>query len=77
VAEENSAEKIARLEREIETLKKENERLRGLLEEALRPAKRQAAPFSAAPPKHVPKNLDPNQGEVRTPVSSSRPPSHR
>jgi hypothetical protein len=36
VAEENSAEKIARLEREIETLKKENERLRGLLEEALR-----------------------------------------
>jgi transposase len=54
VAEENSAEKIARLEREIETLKKENERLRGLLEEALRAAKRQAAPFSRRHPKACP-----------------------
>jgi cell shape-determining protein MreC len=35
VAEEHTAEKIARLEREIEVLKKENERLRQLLEEAL------------------------------------------
>lgn len=54
MAEENSAEKIARLEREIETLKKENERLRGLLEEALRVAKRQAAPFSRRHPKACP-----------------------
>ena len=54
MAEENSAEKIARLEREIETLKKENERLRGLLEEALRAAKRQAAPFSRRHPKACP-----------------------
>jgi transposase len=54
VAEENSAEKIARLGREIETLKKENERLRGLLEEALRAAKRQAAPFSRREPKAYP-----------------------
>ena len=54
MAEENSAEKIARLEREIETLKKENERLRGLLEEALRSAKRQAAPFSRRHPKACP-----------------------
>jgi Tfp pilus assembly protein PilN len=46
VAEERTAEKIARLEQEIEVLKKENERLRQLLEEALRAAKRQAAPFS-------------------------------
>jgi hypothetical protein len=46
VAEEHTAEKITRLEREIEVLKKENERLRQLLEEALRAAKRQAAPFS-------------------------------
>jgi cell shape-determining protein MreC len=44
VAEENAAEKIARLAQEIEVLKKENERLRRLLEEALRAAKRQAAP---------------------------------
>ena len=50
----SSAEKIARLEREIETLKKENERLRGLLEEALRSAKRQAAPFSRRHPKACP-----------------------
>jgi transposase len=54
VADENGAEKIARLEREIETLKKENERLRGLLEEALRAAKRQAAPFSRRHPKACP-----------------------
>jgi hypothetical protein len=54
VAEQNSAEKIARLEREIETLKKENERLRGLLEEALRAAKRQAVPFSRRHPKACP-----------------------
>jgi hypothetical protein len=34
VAEENTAEKIARLEQDIEVLKRENERLRRLLEEA-------------------------------------------
>jgi hypothetical protein len=54
VAEEHTAEKIARLEREIEVLKKENERLRQLLEEALRAAKRQAAPFSRQKPKGHP-----------------------
>jgi transposase len=54
VAEENSAQKIARLEREIETLQKENERLRRLLEEALRAGKRQAAPFSRRDPKAAP-----------------------
>jgi len=46
VAEEHTAEKIAQLERENAVLKKEIERLRQLLEEALRAAKRQAAPFS-------------------------------
>jgi len=54
VAEEHTAEKIARLERDIEVLKKENERLRQLLEEALRAAKRQAAPFSRQKPKAQP-----------------------
>ena len=54
MAEETSAEKIARLEREIEALKKENARLQRLLEEALRAAKRQAAPFSRQNPKAAP-----------------------
>jgi hypothetical protein len=54
VAEENTAEKIARLEQDIEVLKRENERLRQLLEEALRAAKRQAAPFSRQKPKAQP-----------------------
>ena len=53
---ENESEKIARLEREIERLPAENERLRRALEEALRAAQRQVAPFSrrhlkANPPK--------------------------
>lgn len=51
---ENEAEKIARLEREIQELKRENERLRRALEEALRTAKRQAAPFSRRHPKAHP-----------------------
>jgi hypothetical protein len=54
MAEEHSAEKIAQLEQEIEVLKKENERLRRLLEEALRAAKRQAASFSRQKPKAQP-----------------------
>jgi transposase len=54
VAEEHTAEKITRLEREIEVLKVENERLRQLLEEALRAAKRQAASFSRQKPKIQP-----------------------
>lgn len=54
VPQEADAEKIARLEREIEQLKQENERLRRALEEALRAAKRQAAPFSRRSPKANP-----------------------
>lgn len=48
------AEKIARLEHEIEQLKQEIERLRRALEEALRAAKRQAAPHSRGAPKENP-----------------------
>jgi transposase len=55
VAEETSTEKIARLERKIEVLEKENARLQRLLEEALRAVKRQAAPFSRQNPKAAPK----------------------
>lgn len=51
---ETDAEKIARLEREIQELKAENERLRRALEEALRAGKRQAAPFSRQLPKAHP-----------------------
>jgi len=54
VAEETSAEKIARLERKIEVLEKEIARLQQLLEEALRAGKRQAAPFSRRNPKAAP-----------------------
>jgi hypothetical protein len=51
VAQETDSGEIARLERKIEELKAENERLRRALEEALRAAKRQAAPFSRRNPK--------------------------
>lgn len=51
---ETDAEKIARLERKVQELTAENERLRRLLEEALRAGKRQAAPFSRRHPKAHP-----------------------
>jgi transposase len=54
VAEENLSQENARLRREIQELKAEVERLRRLLEEALRASKRQAAPFSRRNPKAHP-----------------------
>ena len=54
MAQETDSETIAWLEREIERLQAENERLRRALEEALRAAKRQAAPFSRRHPKAHP-----------------------
>jgi transposase len=54
VVQENESEKIARLERENQELRAEVERLRRALEEALRAAKRQAAPFSRRQPKAHP-----------------------
>lgn len=54
MAVETDSQKIARLERDIETLKSENERLRRMLEEAIRSGKRQAAPFSRREPKANP-----------------------
>lgn len=54
MAQETSAEKIARLEHENEILKREIARLQRLLEEALRAVKRQAAPFSRQNPKAAP-----------------------
>lgn len=52
---ETDGEKITRLERENEQLRQEIKRLQQLLAEALRAAKRQAAPFSKGPPKANPK----------------------
>ena len=54
MAQETESEKITRLEQKIEELKAENERLRRALEEALRAAKRQAAPFSRRNPQAQP-----------------------
>ncbi|MCU1314814.1 MAG: hypothetical protein JWN63_136 [Candidatus Acidoferrum typicum] len=61
MTEEHTAEKIARLEREIEVLKKENERLRQLLEEALRAASDKRPPSRDKNPKPSPKNPDAKQ----------------
>ncbi len=52
--EHGQQQEIARLQRELQELKAENERLRRALEEALRAAKRQAAPFSRRHPKAHP-----------------------
>jgi transposase len=64
VAQETDAEKIARLEHENESLRREVERLRRLLEEALRAAKRQAAPFSRRSPKAHPSPLGRKAGNA-------------
>jgi transposase len=63
VAEENIAEEIAQLRRENQELKAENERLRRLLEEALRASKRQAAPFSRHKPKAQPQKPGRKRGQ--------------
>jgi transposase len=63
VAEENIAEEMAQLRRENQELKAENERLRGLLEEALRASKRQAAPFSRHKPKAQPQKPGRKSGQ--------------
>jgi transposase len=52
---ERAREQVERLHRENKRLQQENERLRKQLEEALRAAKRQAAPFSRGKPKANPK----------------------
>ncbi len=63
MAEENIAEEMAQLRRENQELKAENERLRGLLEEALRASKRQAAPFSRHKPKAQPQKPGRKSGQ--------------
>jgi len=54
---------MAQLRRENQELKAENERLRGLLEEALRASKRQAAPFSRHKPKAQPQKPGRKSGQ--------------
>lgn len=63
MAEENIAEEFAQLKRENQELKAENERLRRLLEEALRASKRQAAPFSRHNPKAQPRKPGRRSGQ--------------
>ena len=63
MAEESIAEEIAQLRRENQELKAENERLRRLLEEALRASKRQAAPFSRHKPKAQPQKPGRKSGQ--------------
>ena len=63
MAEENIAEEFAQLRRENQELKAENERLRRLLEEALRASKRQAAPFSRHNPKAQPRKPGRRSGQ--------------
>ena len=63
MAEENIAEEMAQLRRENQELKAENERLRRLLEEALRASKRQAAPFSRHKPKAQPQKPGRKSGQ--------------
>jgi hypothetical protein len=63
VAEENIAEEFAQLRRENQELKAENERLRRLLEEALRASKRRAAPFSRHNPKAQPRKPGRRSGQ--------------
>lgn len=55
VAEQTERERIEQLEREVERLRVENERLQKLLEEALRRLHRQAGPFSRNKRKKDPK----------------------
>ena len=69
------------LEREVETLREENARLRACLIEAQRAAKRQAAPFSKGAPKPDPKppgrKRGPNYGKkARRPVPDRFDESH-
>lgn len=70
---ENAAlrERVAVLEEELAKLKAEMERLKGLLAEAERAGKRQAAPFSKGPPKAKPKR--PGRKTGHAPAHRSRP----
>jgi cell division septum initiation protein DivIVA len=64
VAEEDIADEMAQLRRENQELKAEIERLRRMLEEALRASKRQAAPFSRRHPKAQPQKPGRKSGVV-------------
>jgi hypothetical protein len=78
VAEENVAEEMAQLKRENQELKAGNERLRPMLEEALRASKRQAAPFLATPPRSpTPETGTEERPEVWPTLSSAGPEASR
>jgi transposase len=65
-----------RLRVENDRLRAENTKLRGLLEEARRAGKRQAAPFSKGPPKEEPKPPGRKAGDEYGCHARRRPPRH-
>jgi transposase len=60
---------VAARDRRIEALESDNRKLRGLLEEAQRAGKRQAAPFSKGPPNPDPKPPGRKPGEEHGPAA--------
>jgi transposase len=65
---------VAARDRRIEALEADNRKLRGLLEEARRAGKRQAAPFSKGPPKQDPRPPGRKPGKEHGPAAFRRPP---
>jgi transposase len=65
---------VAARDRRIEALESDNRKLRGLLEEAQRAGKRQAAPFSKGPPKPDPKPPGRKAGREHGPAAFRRAP---
>ena len=64
------------LQRRVDHLQTENERLRRQLDAALRAGKRQAGPFAKGPPRSEPKRPGRKPGSDYGPKAHRRPPAH-